>query len=402
MTRHQPRYSKGQRIGSRFLVHQALMGGMGEVYLCLDEEKMQPIALKTFQGSSPDLADIFKGEVANWIALEKHPNIVRCFYMDKFDNIPFMVLEWVSGDEGKGTDLRSWLRRGPLELPLALRFTIDIVRGLIHANDKSPGIVHRDLKPDNVLVNQSRQAKITDFGLATVAQIARLDTEDLDAADMGQSRYGGGIVGTPAYMPPEQWRGDADIDFRADVYAVGCILYELLTGKWLYDARTVSELRAQHLEAPLPALKNDLPTDLSLILEGCLAKRRDDRFARLDGLLIALVKVYGAHSDEPLLEVTAESFTAIDYNNRGLTFGNLGQHERALRDFDRALELDPTLAPAYSNRGNRYGALGQHERALRDYDRALELDPTYATAYSNRGTRYGALGQHERRNECPD
>ena len=92
-TRRQPRYSKGQRIGNRFLVHQALMGGMGEVYLCLDEQQMLPFALKTFQISNPNLADIFKSEVSNWIALEKHPNIVRCFYMYKFDNIPFMVLE---------------------------------------------------------------------------------------------------------------------------------------------------------------------------------------------------------------------------------------------------------------------------------------------------------------------
>src|SRR5690606_32041885 len=123
----QPRYSKGQRIANRYLVHQALMGGMGEVYLCLDERDFVPLALKTFQGSSPDLADIFRKEVARWVALEKHPNIVRCFWMQTLDNIPFMALEWVAGDEGMGTDLRSWLRRGPLDLPLALRFTIDIV-----------------------------------------------------------------------------------------------------------------------------------------------------------------------------------------------------------------------------------------------------------------------------------
>src|SRR5450432_2831928 len=105
--RRQPRYSKGQRIGGRFLVHQALMGGMGEVYLCLDEQEMSPSALKTFQSNSPELAGIFKEEVGNWIALEKHPNIVRCFWMQTYDNIPFMALEWVAGEEGKGTDLRS-------------------------------------------------------------------------------------------------------------------------------------------------------------------------------------------------------------------------------------------------------------------------------------------------------
>jgi tetratricopeptide (TPR) repeat protein len=396
INRRQPRYSKGQRIADRFLIHQVLMGGMGEVYLCFDEEDLLPYALKTFQGSSPELADIFKREVASWIALEKHPNIVRCFWMEKFDNIPFMSLEWVAAEEGRGTDLRSWLQRGALDLPIALRFTIDIVRGLIHAGEKSPGIVHRDLKPDNVLVDGSCQAKITDFGLATVAQLARLVSDTTDEANLEQSRHIGGIVGTPAYMPPEQWRGEGDIDFRADVYAVGCMLYELLTGEWLYNARTISELRAQHLEALLPVLNHHFPAALKWVLEGCLAKRREERYARLDELLAELIKLHEAHSDEPLPEVKAQAFTASDYNNRGVTFNNLEQHRRAITDYDEAIRIDPTFAQAYYNRGNSYSALGQHERAITDYDEAIRVDPTFAQAYTNRGRSYSALGQHER------
>jgi eukaryotic-like serine/threonine-protein kinase len=383
--RKQSRYSKGQRIANRFLVYQALIGGMGEVYLCLDERDFVPCALKTFQGSTPNLVNIFKQEVASWIALEAHPNIVRCFGMENYDNIPFMALEWVASEESKRTDLRSCLRYGPLDLPLELRFTIDIMRGLIHTSEKSPGIVHRDLKPDDVLVNESRQAKITDFGLAMVAQITGLAIGTRDETDIGQRRHVGGIVGTPAYMPPEPWRGEADIDFRADVYAVGCVLYELLTGKWLYDAHTMSELRVQHLEAPLPSLRHDLPTELKSILEGRLAKRRDERFAQLDELLTELIKLYEAHSSEPLPEVRAEAFTAVDYTNRGSTFGNLGQHERAISDFDEAIHRNPTLAPAYTNRGNSYAALGQHERAIADYDEAIRLNPTDALAWLNKG-----------------
>lgn len=84
---HNPRYNKGQHIGGRYRVHQALMGGMGEVYLCLDEEENYPYALKTFQGSDLRMRQLFEQEVANWIALEKHPNIVRLFYMQTLEPV---------------------------------------------------------------------------------------------------------------------------------------------------------------------------------------------------------------------------------------------------------------------------------------------------------------------------
>src|SRR5688572_13972857 len=118
MTRSQPRYQRGETIGGRYQVHQALMGGMGEVYLCLDLEQNYPLALKTFQQryvANPKLREVFNSEVSTWVALEKHPNIVRCFAMETLANQPFMFLEWVASDESRGTDLRSWLRRGPLE-----------------------------------------------------------------------------------------------------------------------------------------------------------------------------------------------------------------------------------------------------------------------------------------------
>jgi serine/threonine protein kinase len=212
-----PRYRKGDRIAGRYLVHQALQGGMGEVYLCLDLEENEPGALKTFQQrylTTPDIRRLFEEEVRTWVALEKHPNIVCCFWMQMLDNQPFMLLEWVAGEERRGTDLRSWLRHGPLDLRLTLDFIIDICRGLMHAQAKQPGIVHRDLKPDNILVSQGRLAKITDFGLALVAQRAHLELggdSEPDADSHQHTRRAGNVVGTPPYtnltsgMQKEMW-----------------------------------------------------------------------------------------------------------------------------------------------------------------------------------------------------
>ena len=232
----QPRYSSGDLIGGRFKVHEVKMGAMGEVYLGYDLGLEAPYALKTFQARyfrNAQVRDLFSQEIATWVALEKHANIVRCHFIRVFDNQPFMFLEWVTGEEDRGTDLSSWLQHGPLDPRLAMNFTIDICRGLIHANQKQPGIVHRDLKPDNILINQSRMAKITDFGLATVTHAALLTDATTDEMEMGHNLRDKNLVGTPLYMSPEQWRAD-EVDSRSDIYAVGCILYELLTGNFPY------------------------------------------------------------------------------------------------------------------------------------------------------------------------
>src|SRR5262245_41466518 len=173
----EPRYRRGDKIGGVYLIHQALVGGMGEVYLCLNLKYDAPIALKTFQArylANQKLREAFKDEVALWVALENHPHIVRCFFLELIDNHPFMFMEWVAGDEDRGTDLRNWLRGGPLPLPLALDYALDICRGLIHAAEKQPGVVHRDLKPENILISGMRVAKITDWGLAKVVRSADL------------------------------------------------------------------------------------------------------------------------------------------------------------------------------------------------------------------------------------
>lgn len=406
------RYKKGDRIGNRYQVHQALLGGMGEVYLCLDLEGMHPYALKTFQQSyqTQALCQAFEMEVAIWVGLEKHPNIVRCFHMDTLDNQPFMVLDWVVGERGKGTDLRSWLQQGPLAMKLALEITIDICRGLQHAQQKQPGLVHRDLKPENILIAQGGMARVTDFGLAQIVAKAKLDTVNREAeGDWNGPQslvQAGGAVGTPAYMPPEQWRGEL-LDVRTDIYAVGCILYEMLSGQMPFQLgfsprtreevdRWLGQMQALHKQGNRPELSDQLPTSLRSLVQHCLRRDPAERPDSLETMLANMTQLYWqAFGQTPPERPEPGKFTAGDYNNRGNTYLALGQNDRALADYQQTIQLDPQDATAYTNRGVTYSKIGQFDRSLADYDQALQLNPQYADAYFNRGNTYYKLQQHQ-------
>lgn len=393
-----PRYRRGDRIGGRYQVYQALMGGMGEVYLCLDLEQSYPLALKTFQSHyliNQKLREAFNVEVATWIALEKHSNIVRCFYMDIIDNQPFMILEWVASGERRGADLRNQFRRDGMGVRLAMDFAIDICRGLMHAGKKQPGIVHRDLKPENILIAQGPLAKITDFGLAKIVQGANLNTPELKS-DLRGRQHLSNMGGTPAYMAPEQWVGE-ELDARTDIYAVGCILYEMLTGRLPFKP-AADGFRHLHLKASVPNLTEHAAQfkDLDHIVATCMAKRKNERFATVDELLQELMAIYQRRFNEmPRPTETAEEFLVSDLVNRGNTYDILQDYDKALADFTRAIELDPANAVTYSNRGRTYSNIQRHEEALADYTHAIELDPTFELAYHNRGLTYTDLKRHE-------
>jgi tetratricopeptide (TPR) repeat protein len=423
-------------MGGHFLVHSVVAGGMGEVYLCTEVASGSPYALKTFQTrflGSPNARAAFKREAGIWISLGKHPNIVRCFFVEEIDDRPFIALEWVAGDERRGTDLGSWLRHGPLTPRLALEFAIDICRGLAYAARTQPGIVHRDLKPANVLVSSARMAKITDFGLAQ----SQWPERDTDQVSSGVGRYRlsanhWNVAGSAGYMAPEHWL-DETLDARADLYAFGCVLYELLTGRHLFEANTRDELRHHHFHAAVPELpaRDRLSLDVNQVLAGCLAKRRQDRFGAADELLETLATIYRKHfGDAPTPEAEAVGLEASDhlergsaycqltrfddalneltcaiqlgvkplyraYHDRGVANYGLGRLDQAISDFTLAIQHNAAAATSFTCRGGAYERLGHHEAALIDHTHAIRLDPKLALAYSNRGAALKNLGRSE-------
>jgi tRNA A-37 threonylcarbamoyl transferase component Bud32 len=214
-------------------------GGMGVVYLADDVILRRTVAVKVIsenRGDSPVDRGRFLREARSMAAIE-HPNVVRVYSFGESLRQPYIVMEYVRGES-----LAARLRRGPLPLREACRIVREVALGLNAAWARR--VVHRDVKPSNVLLDSQGRAHVADFGLA----------ESADPADSVAGVPPAGVVGTPQYMAPEQARG-LTTDFRADIYALGILFYELLNGRRPFEGTTHSGLRRQHLEEPLPPMK---------------------------------------------------------------------------------------------------------------------------------------------------
>jgi serine/threonine protein kinase len=264
----------GQTLLGRYTVQARLGdGGMGAVYRAVDE-RGAPVAIKRMHGeiaSSPNFAARFERE-AQAQAMLAHPNIAALHAVGvSEDGGMFFVMEYVDGH-----NLAVELDRGRLAPRRALTFIGQLLGALHHAHQF--GLVHRDLKPENVLVAQTpagEQIKIIDFGLV------KMIGDVLGSEGQARLTATGVIFGTPEYMAPEQML-EQPIDPRTDLYAVGILLFELLTGRRPFESDEISELWRAHLNAPVPRLGEIDPAlehaDLDAILQVLLAKRPEDRF----------------------------------------------------------------------------------------------------------------------------
>jgi TolB-like protein len=261
-----------------FIIERELGGGgMARLFLATDRQFERTVVIKILTPSDLDRLSIdrFRREIAVATSLQ-HPNIVPILSAGELGaepRIPFFVMPFVEGES-----LRERLLRGPLSVREAVHIARDVARALRHAHER--GIVHRDIKPGNVLLSAGA-AVVSDFGVAKALLSSRQTVRPGGVSDQRPRRAHpsltvmGTSLGTPAYMAPEQAAADPNVDHRADIYALGIVLYEMLVGAPPFQGRTPQELlRAQLSDAPPPIAtrRYDVPALLADLIAKCLQK----------------------------------------------------------------------------------------------------------------------------------
>ena len=277
------------RLAQFVLLGRLGQGGMGVVYRARDEKLRRAVAVKVLPRAVSDDEESrsrFLRE-ARAAAAINHPNVATIYDAGEADGRVFIAMELVEGET-----LRNRLTRGPLTPPEALRMVRGVARGLARAHAR--GVVHRDLKPENVMLDHDGEPKILDFGIAKLHDPGAPDVSAL-ARTMTQATEAGRVLGTLGYMAPEQARG-AKVDARADLFSLGVVLYEALAGVAPFRGETPLEVlvaASRDTPVPLTELRQDLPPGLDAIVQRCLAKAPDDRFAGAQELLEALEALDG-------------------------------------------------------------------------------------------------------------
>ena len=271
----------GKTLSHYKVLEKIGQGGMGEVYRAEDTNLSREVAIKVLPEQftkDPQRLARFERE-AKLLASLNHPNIAAIYGFEEADDVRFLALELVPGDT-----LAERVAKGPVPVEEALEVCRQIAEGVEAAHEK--GVIHRDLKPANVKVTPEGKVKILDFGLAKA-----LEGETPAPSSLSQSptltnaaTQAGVILGTAAYMSPEQARGEAT-DKKADVWAFGCVLFEMLTGRQTWGGRTVTDVIAALVarEPEWNSLPPNLHPRLRLLLERCLEKEPKDRYQGIWG-----------------------------------------------------------------------------------------------------------------------
>jgi eukaryotic-like serine/threonine-protein kinase len=265
----------GDVVADRYELNEVVgSGGMSSVYRAHDRVLERTVALKVLHERlvpQTDVVERFSRE-AKLVAGLSHHNIVAVIDRGEYAGTPFIVLEYVAGENLK----QLLVRQGPLPVERALELTIEIAGGLAFAHQK--GFVHRDVKPQNVLLNGKGEAKVTDFGIARPLEAQEGETQT------------GTVLGTCDYISPEQAQGRR-VDERTDIYSLGIVLYELLTGRVPFTGENFVAVAMQHINAspsPVTLERPEVPRRVEAAIEKALAKAPADRFETMAAFAVEL------------------------------------------------------------------------------------------------------------------
>ncbi len=267
--------SSGTRLGPYEITAKLGEGGMGEVFRARDTKLDREVAIKVLPerlAADPEALARFERE-AKAVAALSHPNILAIFDFGKVGETAYAAMELLDGET-----LRERLGAGALPARKALETAAQMAAGLAAAHAR--GIVHRDLKPDNLFLTRDGQVKILDFGLARQAEIHGSKSQLLAAPTQGPGTEPGAVLGTVGYMAPEQVRGET-ADHRSDIFSLGLVLYEMLTGRRAFaHGSAVETMSAIQREEPaeIETLGEKFSPALARLVQHCLEKRPDDRF----------------------------------------------------------------------------------------------------------------------------
>lgn len=399
-------YKKGDTIGASYRVLGVLgLGGFSVVYLAYSRDTKSVYALKTLRDEfleDRESRDQFSKEAKMWVDLERHPYVVRAYFIEELAGRIYIGMEYVEPDEEGLNSLEGYLGRRPPDLVQSLRWAIQFCHGMEHAQDC--GIrCHRDVKPANIMITRDRVVKITDFGFADVIDHtrARHATDPLMRRKRMLPEFSG--FGTPMYMPPEQFQNAARCDQRSDIYSFGVVLYQMAShGRFPYETK----LRARDMQKSAATVWREmhrlhteayvvhLASPLFPVIQRCLQKDPSSRYQTFRELRQDLEPLLKKQGGETVESSRRDNLEAWELYNKAYSLSSLGHLDEAIAYYDKVLALEPENTDAWNNKGVCLRKLGKLPEALSCYDRATEHDRRNASAWSNRGNCLYTLGRY--------
>ncbi len=374
----------GSYFGNYRIMAEIDCGSFGCVYRAQHAFLPRNAAVKLLHAArlhSRDAHDKFLQE-AQLLETLRHPHILPIYEFGIDDGLPYLVTEYASG--GSLRDLLRNRSPQPLSINEAISIISQVGAALHYAHQQ--GVIHHDLKPENILFNNRGDALLADFGIAIVLTTATLEqvTE---------------VNGTPAYMAPEQFQGKASR--RSDQYSLGCIAYELVTGRKPFFAPDAISLGLKHIhESPIPPtrLNPELPPQIEYVILKTLEKRRINRYPDVLSFMQELQDFSSTRistsTRRRVNSRTQATKTKEQYLNEGIRLSSIGLFREALEAYEQALRLDPHFADAYFDKGNTLYSLRRYAEALIAFERAIHLVPRKATFHNNRGSALYSLGRY--------